>query len=103
MTSPLLLPAELTIYTVGELRPQWLAWLAGLGNTDALVEAPVDGAAVDQIDAAGVQLLMALSRSLRAVDRPLHLVNASPLLATACEALGLPATQGTADVNGGAT
>ena len=26
---PLLaLPAELTTYTVGELRPQWLAWLA---------------------------------------------------------------------------
>ena len=103
MNAPLILPAELTIYTVGELRPQWLVWLAGLGTTDAPLEAAVDGAAVDQIDAAGVQLLMALSRSLGAVERSLHLVNASPLLATACEALGLPATQGSADVNGGAT
>lgn len=102
MASPLSLPAELTIYTVGELRPQWLNWVAGLADTDAPVEAPVDGAAVDQIDAAGVQLLVALSRSLTAAQRSLHFVNASQVLASACEALGLPAPQCTADATGDA-
>ena len=28
MPSALALPAELTIYTAAETRPQWLAWLA---------------------------------------------------------------------------
>ncbi|MBY0468989.1 MAG: STAS domain-containing protein [Burkholderiaceae bacterium] len=91
MASTLSLPAELTIYTVGELRPQWLAWLGSLASSDASVEATVDAAAVDQIDAAGVQLLAALSHSLLAAQRSLCLVNASPLLMQACEALGLPA------------
>lgn len=91
MATILSLPAELTIYTVGELRPQWLAWLGSLASSDAPVEAAVDGAAVDQIDAAGVQLLVSLSRSLQAVQRTLCLVNASPLLTQACDALGLPA------------
>ncbi len=103
MTHPLSLPAELTIYTVGELRPQWLAWLAGLSVADAAAEAPVDGAAVDQIDAAGVQLLVALSRSLTAAHRSLQFVNASPVLTGACEALGLPAPQCSAGAHGGAT
>ena len=100
MTFPLSLPAELTIYTVGELRPQWLAWLAGLGATEAPVEATVDGSAVDQIDAAGVQLLVALSRSLTAAQRSLQFVNASEVLMGACEALGLPAPHCTADAHG---
>ena len=103
MTSPLLLPAELTIYTVGELRPQWLAWLAGLGATEAPVEATIDGAAVDQIDAAGVQLLISLSRSLSAAQRSQQFVNPSAVLTGACEALGLPAPQGSACANGDAT
>lgn len=90
MPTTLCLPAELTIYTVGELRPQWLAWLASLASSDAPLEAAVDGAAVDQIDAAGVQLLASLSRSLVAAQRSLCLVNASPVLTHACEALGLP-------------
>ncbi len=102
MPSTLSLPAELTIYTVGELRPQWLAWLATLASSDAPVEVTVDGAAVDQIDAAGVQLLAALSRSLRAAQRSLCLVNASPLLTQACEALGLSALRGGAQAMGDA-
>jgi hypothetical protein len=60
------LPAELTIYTVGELHPQWLAWVEQLGATarDPGDSAPVRADAVDQVDAAGLQLLMALHRSL---------------------------------------
>ncbi len=103
MTSTLSLPVELTIYTAGELRPQWLAWLAGLGATDTPVEATVDGAAVDQIDAAGVQMLIALSRSLSAAQRSLRFVNPSEVLIGACEALGLPAPQCSAEANGDAT
>jgi anti-anti-sigma regulatory factor len=99
MAPTLSLPEELTIYTVGELRPQWLAWLAGLEAT----EVAVDGAAVGQIDAAGVQLLVALSRSLAAVHRTLQFVNASEVLTSACEALGLPAPQSMAEANGDAT
>ena len=37
MTPARSLPSELTIYTVGELRPQWLAWLA---DTPAAAERP---------------------------------------------------------------
>lgn len=102
MPITLSLPAELTIYTVGELRPQWLAWLASLASSDAPREAAVDGAAVDQIDAAGVQLLASLSRSLMAAQRSLCLVNASPLLTQACDALGLPALRCGAGANGDA-
>lgn len=101
MTHPLSLPAELTIYTVGELRPQWLTWLSELGADDA-TEAPVDGSAVDQIDAAGVQLLVALSRSLSAAQRSLQFLNPSPVLANACVALGLPLPPSASDVIGGA-
>ena len=78
------LPAELTIYTAGELHPQWLAWLAA-NDTAAAVEAD----AVDQVDAAGVQLLLALQRALAGRGRPLALHNPSAALQAACAALGL--------------
>ena len=103
MASILSLPAELTIYTVGELRPQWLAWLADLEVADAPVEARVDGSAVDQVDAAGVQLLVALSRSLSTAQRSLQFVSPSSVLISACEALGLPAPQCSAEAKGDAT
>ncbi|KPF43246.1 hypothetical protein D621_19940 [beta proteobacterium AAP51] len=78
------LPAELTIYTAGELHPQWLAWLAA-SDTAAAVEAD----AVDQVDAAGVQLLLALQRALAGSGRPLALHSPSAALQAACAALGL--------------
>lgn len=90
MASNLSLPAELTIYTVGELHPQWLAWLATQVGADVPADVVVEGAAVDQVDAAGVQLLMALSRSLANAGRALSLVDASPVLTHACEVLGFP-------------
>ena len=125
MARTLELPAELTIYTVGELRPQWLSWLgeesavAGRGGDatpTALDEAAIDsdegegpeasapeptevdettcladGAAVDQVDAAGLQLLVALSNLLEREQRTLRVVRASRPLGEACEALGLGA------------
>lgn len=128
MARTLELPAELTIYTVGELRPQWLSWLgeesaaAARGDDDASLVAAeatidtnggdegddrkasavepdevdettclADGAAVDQVDAAGLQLLVALSNLLEREQRTLRVVRASRPLGEACEALGLGA------------
>lgn len=102
MAAHLSLPAELTIYTVGELHPQWLSWMATLTATDAPTEVVIDGAEVDQVDAAGVQLLMALSHSLVAGGRSLCLVNASPPLTHACDTLGLPQPCCTAEAMGDA-
>ena len=90
MAAQLSLPAELTIYTVGELHPQWLSWMATLGAADTPTDIVVDGAAVDQIDAAGVQLLTALLHSLVAAGRAPGVAHASPLLRSACDTLGLP-------------
>lgn len=100
MAPTLSLPAELSIYTVGELRPQWLAWLALLATPDAPVEVSIDGSAVDQIDAAGVQLLAALSRSLAALQRAWCLIDASPVLSSACATLGLPVCDCGAEAEG---
>lgn len=85
MTSPLALPAELTIYTAGETRPQWLAWLAA----DGAESLQVDASGVNEVDAAGLQLVVALSRALEAQHRRLQLDRPSPALQTACERLGL--------------
>ena len=85
MPSALALPAELTIYTAGETRPQWLAWLAA----DDAESLQVDASGVTEVDAAGVQLLVALDRALAAQHRGLHLQGPSPALRGACERLGL--------------
>lgn len=91
LAAPLALPAELTIYTVGELHPQWLAWLgqctAGAG--DATRPAAVQGAAVDQVDGAGLQLLLALQRSLGEHGHRLAIEAPSDVLRQGCESLGL--------------
>ncbi len=89
MLDTLVLPAELTIYTVGELHPQWSAWLADAGSADDDTPLCITAAAVDQIDGAGLQLLVSLANSLAARQRTLQLVDASPLLVNACQTLGL--------------
>lgn len=87
--SPLRLPQELTIYTVGELHPQWLAWMRS--SPDEATTGAVDASAVDQVDAAGVQLLVALDRALAARGAPLQLQGTSAVLAQGCDAIGLAA------------
>ena len=84
--APLALPAELTIYTVGELRLQWLNWLT---EGTLAPQARIEGNAVEQIDGAGLQMLLALGRSLEAAGRSLHIEGASAVLRSGCEALGL--------------
>jgi anti-anti-sigma regulatory factor len=91
MSNPRTLPAEVTIYTVGELKDQCLAWLgeasAEGGASDSLW--PLDASAVDQIDAAGVQLLVSLAHTLSQQHLALALLQPSAPLTEACAALGL--------------
>lgn len=80
------LPAELTIYTVGELHPQWMSWLL---NGAAPAAAEVQAAAVEQVDGAGLQLLLSLSRAFAERERKLHILAPSEALRAGCAALGL--------------
>lgn len=94
MLQALALPAELTIYTVGELRAGWLDWLQAARQAQldgALPDAacPVDAAAVDEVDAAGVQLLLALHHGLAHEQLHLRLRRPSEVLKKACSELGL--------------
>ena len=88
------LPAELTIYTAAETRGAWLTWLAGdaagsadLGHDDRLCL--VDGSACDEVDAAGLQLLVALAHSLARQHRRLVLQQPADALRKGCAELGL--------------
>lgn len=102
MSQTLSLPPELTIYTVGELRPQWLSWLADAAQAGSPSgEYAVEAGAVDQVDAAGVQLLLSLGNAVAQRERRLQVLNPSMPLAEACAALGvssllLPDAQGVA-------
>jgi len=96
MTPSHSLPAELTIYSVGELRPLWLGWLAEVRDEAHAAHRAdevfaVDAAAVAEIDAAGVELLLSLSKSMDQAHRVLKLHAASRPLAAACAALGASA------------
>jgi anti-anti-sigma regulatory factor len=86
MTEPLVLPAELTIYVAAELRAPWLEWLDAAAGDGAV--ALVDGHAVEEIDAAGLQCLLALARSLEARQQRLLLTQPSEALGRACHRLG---------------
>ena len=61
MAGALTLAGELTIYTVGELRESWSAWLATLDPAEA-ARRPTVGPS-PRWTAPGAQLLLALARS----------------------------------------
>lgn len=87
-----ILPSEVTIYTVGELRELCQGWLAEAPKDDddaACSSWMVSAQSVDQADAAGVQLLLALDRSLAATECQLCLLHPSSVLKGAFDALGL--------------
>lgn len=89
MSAPLVLPAEVTIYVAAELRTAWLAWLDA--EADGAGDAPevlADGRAVAEVDAAGLQCLLALSRSLAARRQRLCLDRPTDVLRQACKRLG---------------
>ena len=79
-----ILPAELTIYTAGDLRTHWLGWLADLRD-----DAVIDGSAVGQVDAAGVQLLVSQVRSLESRQLGWRMHGVGGALREACHTLGL--------------
>lgn len=81
------LPEELTIYTAGELHPRWVDWLQTVPAEGAVVDIRAD--AVDQVDAAGLQLLLALERALTARGATVSLVASSAALRSGCDAIGL--------------
>ncbi len=81
------LPDELTIYTVGELHRLWLDRLAS-APADA-APGPVSAGAVDQVDAAGLQLLLSLDSALAQRGSGLVLISPSAVLVDSCTALGL--------------
>ena len=83
------LPHELTIYTVGALHAEWRAGLADALDSKATgAECRVRGDLVEEIDAAGVQLLLSLRRSVLAHAGVLRVVDPSAPLIGACSALG---------------
>lgn len=83
MSHSLVLPRELTIYTASETRADWQTWLTTLPE-----DAVVDGTAVDQVDGAGLQLLVALRHAVLQRGRAWCLTQASATLQQACVALG---------------
>ena len=103
------LPHELTIYTISELHPQCLAWIAtdadadggaDEGDSGTVSGLRVDAQAVQEVDAAGVQLLLSLSNALARQQRPLRLVRPSAPLRAACMALGASGLMAHADLSG---
>ncbi len=106
MSTRFALPEELTIYTIAEQHPLCVAWAssstpATSGDPDDIVR--VDAAAVAEVDAAGVQLLLSLANALALQQRTLWLENPSLPLASACEALGVSALLAEAAVAGAAS
>lgn len=91
MTSTRRLPAELTIYTVTELKEQCQVWISET-SSESNVNADnwsLDASDVDQVDAAGVQLLVSLAHTLCQHKKRLRIIQASIPFSDACTALGL--------------
>jgi anti-anti-sigma regulatory factor len=86
VTRHLELPRELCVPAVAALRLACLEWLDAQ-DADELV----DASQVDEVDAAGVQLLVALSRSLASRGRQLRLQAPSGPLRDAFRTLGAQA------------
>lgn len=87
MRQTLELPAELTIYTASATRADWLAWLS-TPDYDRTAPLQIDGARVEDVDGAGLQLFGALLRSLREQAIIWRVVAPSTALLDACRVLG---------------
>jgi anti-anti-sigma regulatory factor len=83
------LPAELSIYSVGELKGQWLGWISEAPAGPDAEHWALDASTVSEVDAAGLQLLVALSHTLSQQDLRLVLLHPSAALSEACAAIGL--------------
>ncbi|TAK97684.1 MAG: STAS domain-containing protein [Aquabacterium sp.] len=100
MTSDYALPAELTIYTIGEVHAQCLNWMKQ--DQAEHIRLRINAGEVTEVDAAGIQLLLSLSKSLLADHRELQLLSPSTALAAACSALGVDSLLGSPERKGAA-
>jgi ABC-type transporter Mla MlaB component len=97
--APLAPSGDLSIYTVAEMRPRWLAWMADWADAPSHPAATLalgtparptlSAAAIDAVDAAGVQLLLALDHALGQRGHRLHIQAPSHRLQAGCSAMGL--------------
>jgi anti-anti-sigma regulatory factor len=89
MTACFELPAELNIYTAAETAQAMTLWFAENRNqqTELLT---LDGHAVAEVDAAGLQLLAALHNTCKSHALQWQLTQASQTLGAACTRLGIP-------------
>jgi len=85
----LTLPPALTVATVARVREQALE---RLGGGQVQVPFVVDASSVDTIDAAGIQVLVALARECSARQGTLSILAPSPALEDALGLLGLDAS-----------
>jgi len=95
MNDVLVLPAELTVRSGMQLRQALLAAI-DRPQPDPLM---LDASQVEEVDGAGVQLLIALRRSLAARRRGLALLGSTPALESALSRFGfaVPKVQGAAE------
>lgn len=82
-TATLMLPQELTIYQVGALNTEIADRLASGNNLE------LDGSAVTEVDAAGIQLLLASHRHAATWNRRFRLAPVSVELGATLALLGL--------------
>jgi anti-sigma B factor antagonist len=87
-TPSLSIDGEMTIYRAAELRESLSAALAAGGDLE------LNLSAVNEMDSAGVQLLMAAKKTARDSQRELHLVGHSPAVLEVFETLDLAALFG---------
>lgn len=98
MATDYALPAELTIYTISEVHAQCLNWVRQ--DPAEHIRLRVNAGDVTEVDAAGVQLLVSLSRTLQADHRELQLLSPSATLSEACAALGVDSLLGSPERSG---
>lgn len=81
------LPAELTIYSVGSTREALLVWLTqqDVNSGDSVT---IDAARVEEIDGAGIQLLGALTAALAQRGLLWHVKDPSLHMVEVCSVLG---------------
>lgn len=87
MSDFLELPAELTIYAVAEIRGTMLAWLARQ-EASALDTVEIDAGHVNDVDGAGLQLVISLLQTLTHQRRDWRFSACSSCMRDASQLLG---------------
>ena len=92
MLSKLSLPSELTIYTVADFHSRCVSQVLAQGDLP-WTKSPslLDASPVEEVDAAGLQLLVSLANALKSHGGRLLLDKPSLALSQACTALGMEA------------